>query len=206
MGRNLKIDDSKPRDLIPAGNYLGRIVGIYCIGTQDGGQYEPKEQCIITWELSNKKGPVRDGEGRSLTISNFYTLSMNEKANLRRDLETILGADLKAGDDFDVESVLGTPCRLSVAHVEVNGKTRERIKALMALDPDDPKPSTEMDEVYFDCLATSEIPAGVPGWVAKFVERSVEWRDREPLRDAGGKVVAGRGAKGPVDDDDSTPF
>lgn len=206
MGRILKADDSKPRELIPAGNYLGVACGVYVIGTQDGGQYGPKEQVIVSFELHKKSGPARDAQGRSLLISNFYTVSFNEKANLRKDVETITGHGFRVGEDFDIESILGQSCRLTVAHEEkAGGKKREFIKSFMALDPEDPRPQAEADQQYYECDPSREIPPEVPGWIARFIERSHEFRDVAALRDSDGKPVAAVAATGPVDDDD-IPF
>lgn len=166
----------EPRELVPAGNYLGRVCGVYDIGTQAGGMYDPKHQIVVTWELHKRKGPARNGKGEVLTISKFYTLSFHEKATLRKDVEALLGQSFDDGTEFDVESLLGMSCRLQVVHTKKqNGDPRDAIGALMPLDDDDSVPKPELDDVYFEIRPDHAIPDNVPKWVRKKVEESVEY-------------------------------
>lgn len=166
----------EPRELVPAGNYIGRICGVYDIGTQAGGMYDPKHQIVVTWELHRRKGPARNGTGAVLTISKFYTLSFHEKATLRKDVESLLGQSFDDGSEFDVESLVGLSCRVQVVHQKkANGDPRDAIGALMPLDEDDPTPKPELDDVYFEIRPDHAIPDNVPKWVQQKVSESLEY-------------------------------
>jgi hypothetical protein len=61
-----------------------------------------------------------DAKGEQpLVISKEYTLSMNEKANLRKDLKSWRGKDFtdEEAKKFDITNLLGVSCMLNVIHV-----------------------------------------------------------------------------------------
>lgn len=209
----LKVNGSgsgEARELVPAGGYLGVICGVYDIGTQAGGQYGPKRQIVVTWELHNKKGVVKDKAGEPVTISKFYTLSFNEKATLRKDVEAMTGTPVSESDalaGFDIENLLGMQCRLRVVHYEKKDKSKgDKIGTLMPLDEDDPKPEAVSDSVYFEItpevIAAKAVPDYVPKWVANKV--------RESTQLGGTGKPAGNPLAGPVtvpaDNGDDIPF
>jgi hypothetical protein len=172
------------REPIPPGNYLGVIIGLYDIGTQDG-QYGKKHQVITLTELHKKKrGPAVDSKGRIHTISTFYALTFNSmngrKSKLRADVETITGhiftEEQAERDGFDVQELVGLSYQLTlVESVKPDGKKMAKIASIMRLDEDDPKPESQADEVYYELDPKEPIPSAVPKWIAKFIERSEEW-------------------------------
>lgn len=195
----------EPRELVPAGNYFGRVCGVYDIGNQSGGQFGTKHKIIVTWELHRKKGPARDSAGNVMTISNFYSLSFHEKSGLRQDVESMLGQSFNPGSEFDVESLLGVSCRLTVAHKKRdNGEPIAVIKALAIMDDDDPTPEAASDDVYFEIGTDRSIPDAVPAWVRKWIEASDEWKDR-PKATAGWSGRPAPKATVPPSDEE-TPF
>lgn len=65
--------------------------------------------------------PHRDSEGKPHRVSTWpYTVSLNEKANLRKDLEKWRGRKFSADElnGFDLESVIGAPAMLNIVHNE----------------------------------------------------------------------------------------
>lgn len=96
--------------------YLARLVSIVDIGIHEGS-YGAKHQCVFTWELPTEIGE----DGRPYVISRFYTLSLNEKANMRKDIESMKGKIPveKLEDPAFVDSMftklLSTPCQLSIS-------------------------------------------------------------------------------------------
>jgi hypothetical protein len=168
---------------VPPGNYLGVIVGLYDVGTQEG-PYGSRRQIITITELHRKRGPATDSKGRPLTIPSFYSLtfgSMNgKKSKLRTDVETITGhvfSDEEAErDGFDVQGLVGLAYRLTVVpHTNREGKPTGKIGAIMMLDDDDIKPQSQADEVFYELDPREPIPTIVPKWIARFIERSKEW-------------------------------
>jgi hypothetical protein len=114
--------NSQKRELIPAGNYIARCYSMIHIGTiteEIMGERKTLNKCRITWELPGELRTFDQEKGEQpMVISKEYTLSMHEKANLRRDLESWRG---KAFTDdqaakFDITKLLGVPCMLNIIH------------------------------------------------------------------------------------------
>jgi len=111
----------------PAGTHVARCYSIVDIGTQKGeylGEPTSRNQIIVRWELPFETEEF-EGVQKPLIVSRFYTNSLGEKANLRKDLENwrskpFTESELKA---FDLNSIIGAPCVVSVIHNE-KGKAK----------------------------------------------------------------------------------
>ncbi len=140
------------------------------IGTQEGsyfGKPTRNHQIIICWELEEKmtKG---DNEGKPFMISKFYTLSLNEKANLCKDLESWRGkgfsAEEKAG--FDVEKLIGANCFLNI--IEVDKQDGSKRPAIASINPI----TKNMDKI--EVYNTKP-----PAWIQDMRTRSIEWKEEK---------------------------
>jgi len=105
--------------ITPEGTYVGRCFKIIDIGTQtQTGMYGTNEQhkVMISWELLDDDVKMEDG--RPFAISQFYTVSLHEKATLRKDLEAWRGKKFtdEELEGFDLKNVLGVYCMLQVVH------------------------------------------------------------------------------------------
>jgi hypothetical protein len=101
---------------------LAQIVDVTDIFTLTSTQYDDKEVFRFILEINEL-----NEEGYRYTVSTRpFTVSLHEKANLRKFVEKVLGRalteqELEAG--FDPESLVGKYCKISVEHVEVDDKT-----------------------------------------------------------------------------------
>lgn len=108
--------------VVPAGNHVARLYSVMHLGIIPGEYMgEPKETDTVRigFELPNEKDVFKEGEEpKPYVISQEYTLSMNEKANLRKFVEGMLGVKMveAEAEDFDVTSLIGTTCMLNVVH------------------------------------------------------------------------------------------
>jgi hypothetical protein len=129
---------------VPPGAYIGRCYSLIDLGTQlTTGQFGTKEQhkLRIAWELFGEDedgNPLTiDLEGKTmpLTISKSYTLSLHEKAGLRRDLAAWRGRDFSEEEAkaFDVSKLIGAYCMVNVTTSETNGKTYSNVAGLTPL-------------------------------------------------------------------------
>lgn len=193
------------REPVPAGNYFGVCVGVYDLGTQPGGQYGPRHQVVLQFELHKKKGVCRNKEGKPLTISNFYSLSFGEKANLRIDVQKILGrsfTDEEAKQGYDVTQLIDRACRLTIEHSKKeDGSTRDQIGAFMPLDEDDPKVTPETDGIVYELNVGEDVSSAVPEWIRKRIEQSAEWVKAHG-KTSGKSVGGGKRQTVPADDED----
>lgn len=129
---------------VPAGVFIGRCYSLIDLGTQlTNGQYGEKLQhkIRIGWELfgEDENGePLTieiDGKDMPLTISKNYTVSLHEKASLRRELSAWRGKDFteEEAKGFDVSKLLGAYCMVNVTTVESGGKTYSNVAGLTPL-------------------------------------------------------------------------
>jgi len=107
---------------VPAGNHVARVYRIIHIGTiteQYQGEDREMNKVMVGFELPNEKKVFKEGEGEQpYVISREYTFSMNEKANLRKMVEGLLGVVLtdEEAEGFDLTDLLGKTCLLNVVH------------------------------------------------------------------------------------------
>lgn len=126
--------------MTPEGQYIARCYKIIDLGTQTTtGQFGTKEQhkVMVSWELLDDKVKMEDG--RPFSVSQFYTVSLHEKAKLRADLENWRGKKFTIEElaAFDLASVLGAYCQIQVVHDET-GKYAN-VQTIMAYKGDKPK-------------------------------------------------------------------
>lgn len=185
----------------PEGTHVARCVQIIDIGTHHSS-YEGKptirNQIIVRWELPHELIDTDDGQ-QPMLVSKFYTNSLGEKANLRKDLEAWRGKQFTPEElgSFDLETILGKPCIVSIVH---NDKKKAKVTGVAGLTkgttcpPAHNAPSTfwidEWDDNKF---------AGLPKGFQALVAESDEYRAAfTPPANGGTRKVA--------DLDDDIPF
>lgn len=125
--------------LMPAGNHLARCYAMIEIGTikEESGIYAGKEQhkVRITWETPHECHDFGKGM-QPFSISKEFTLSMNEKATLRKMLESWRGKSFtdEEANRFDITKLLGVPCMINVIHkTSAKGSTYPDISSIATL-------------------------------------------------------------------------
>jgi len=149
---------------VPQGVYIGRCYSLIDLGTQrTSGQYGDKEQhkIRIGWELFGEDEATGepltidvDGVMMPLTISKSYTVSLHEKANLRKELAAWRGKDFtdEEAKSFDVSKLIGAYCMVNVTISETNGKTYSNVAGLTPIPSalKNAKPAAVHANVLFD--------------------------------------------------------
>jgi hypothetical protein len=193
--------EDKGGDRIPtleAGVYQAVAIGLFDVGTDTGGTFGPKRKMVLVWEIPAVTIDVeRDGETVTLprNISQRYTMSLNEKARLRQDVEAIRCKRLTKDEAraFDVSCILGANAQIQVTNVEKDGKTFANVETVMAcpkgmaaLTPTVEPVMFHFGAVDFGAEPATEalIPETCPRWVKKLIMASPEWAER------GGKPMA----------------
>jgi hypothetical protein len=108
----------------PPGNHPAVLVAVIDMGHQwqEPFKGDPKSKgawqhrAFFVWELVTKK---QSGSTRNHVIGLDLTLSLNEKAKLRKWVEARMGRPIAEGENYDAAKELGLPCLLNV--VEKNG-------------------------------------------------------------------------------------
>lgn len=109
---------------VPAGTHLARLYRIVDLGTQTTnfqGETKQQRKVMFAWEIHGEDDagdPMVTDDGKPMAIFKNYTLSWNEAATLRKDLQAWRGTpwtDAEASR-FDLKNVLGQWCMLNVIH------------------------------------------------------------------------------------------
>ncbi len=155
------------------------------VGLQPNMNGDPVQKCIILWELAEKMT-----DNRPFMISKNYTISLNEKANLRKDLESWRGRPFTAEelDGFDLEKLKGINCLLNI--VEATSKQGKKYAKIASITP----LMKGMEKIAVQATEP-------PQWVAKL--REVAMHD-EPVVTPVAKVAMA--AQGGAADDAEIPF
>lgn len=148
---------------VPQGVFIARCYSLIDLGTQTTtGQFGTKQQhkIRIGWELFGEDdtgAPLvvqMDGYDMPMTISKSYTVSLHEKAGLRRDLAAWRGRDFTEEEAaaFDVSKLLGAYCMINVTESESNGKTYSNVGGITPLPGAlrNNKPNPVHEPVVFD--------------------------------------------------------
>lgn len=108
------------REIVPSGTHVARCYSMIHIGTVEWeyqGEKKFSNKVRLSFELPNEMRTYGDLE-MPMSIDKEYTLSMHEKANLRKDLEMWRGKSFTTQElgNFDVTDLLGASCNLTVIH------------------------------------------------------------------------------------------
>lgn len=177
-------------DLCPAGNHLGTCCEVLDIGSHETsfkGRSVTQRKVLIKWQIPAERTP--DDEPQ--TVTKRYTLSSSERSNLRQDLESWRGkrftdADFEGPDAFDLSSVLGKACCVSVVHNERSGNVYADVTNVTSLPKGTPRPKLEghtrylsldpeaFDQAVFDSLSPK---------LRELIMATPEYRDLETTTD-----------------------
>lgn len=141
------------------------------------GAEKIQHKVVIAWEITEViNAPDSEFHGKPYMLSKKYTMSLSEKANLRKDLESWRGLPFTADElkksGFDLSKLYGANCYLGIKHVP---------------DQNDP------DKVYANVTALLPIPRGLakiqplrkadeapPKWVLEKIAQAVPAPTFEP--------------------------
>jgi hypothetical protein len=127
---------------VKPGTYMARCYRMIEIGTikEDyNGQEKMLQKVMVSWELPTEKAILDQAKGEEpFAVSKTYTLSMNEKANLRKDLESWRGKGFTEEEAvrFDLTALLGKPCLVAIIQQPSKsnpGKSYTVISSIMPL-------------------------------------------------------------------------
>jgi hypothetical protein len=132
MALTAPIGGQSNRQIAPEGSYPARCYQIIDLGTtEQGGNYPGKKRKVqFLFELPTELAVFDEDKGKQpYYVRSIYTLSMNEKALLRRDLSAWMGK--KITDDqakkLDIFTLLGKTCMVNIAHVTKGENTYANI-------------------------------------------------------------------------------
>ena len=198
---------------IPSGTYFGRCVSIIDLGTQTEtyqGKTSQKPKMMVVWEIPEHRFSGQDGAEGPRTLSVWYTVSLNEKANLRRDLESWRGKQFEEGDWFEYKNLLGQACLLGVMqYTNQNGKERNKITSVQKLPQAYPEAPLESTLTYFDLSEFNQSTFdGLSEKLQEKIMQSSEWANKSAAPLASAPQQWNKESENPAPDDfaDEIPF
>lgn len=201
----MKVSDSGGGDFqqAPAGTHIARCVRLIDLGTQFG-EYQGKptsaRKIVVGWELPNERMTEGEYAGQPFTVVKWYTASIGEKANLRKDMVNWRGREFTDDElkGFDIKKLLGVPCLLSLTP---NEKQKVRVTGIMKPPPGTVCPPQANPSLYFslerDEFNQATFDALSEYWQGE-IRKSPEWAD---LQGKGGPVKTGAQALAEMEDD-----
>jgi len=117
----------------PPGSWSAVCVDVIDLGIIEvtfGGKTKKQHKIRVVWQIEE----VMENN-KPYTVQKRYTLSLHEKASLRKDLESWRGRSFTPLEleGFDVETVLGVPCLLNVIEQKRDGETYANVASIMRL-------------------------------------------------------------------------
>ena len=169
----------------PDGVHIGVCYAVIDLGHQHGeykGEPTCRHEVYIGWQIPSEMVEITRDEEKVMvpqTVSAFYTLSINPKANLCKHLDAWRGKKFteKELEGFDLYTVLGKACQLQVVHMtKADGKVNAKVETVMALPKGVPAPALIGEPVSYSLSDGGDIPDAVKDGLAKMIEKSDEWQ------------------------------
>jgi hypothetical protein len=171
----------------PAGNNIGICYMVLDLGTHYNEMYDNwRHQCFIGFELPAEIRTWKDKEGKEqsapFTVGEFYTTSLNEKANLRKHLESWRGRPFTEDEleGFDSRNILGKPAMVNVIHtLNKKGNKKAKISSISPPVKGMPIPTAVHDQIFFSLDKedfSHEAFEKLPDGFKDIVQRSKEWQ------------------------------
>lgn len=208
MGLTAKHTGGANFDPVSEGLHHAVCYALYDLGTQWNETFgKSTHRVLIAWEIPDERIQVeKDGKTKDLprAISKEYTLSLHEKAQLRKELESWRG---KAFSDhelegFDLTKLLGANCMVQVIHKKKSDKTYANVSNVVQLMKGTSKKSPENPTRYFSFEEHQDnIPEGTPDWIIDKIKASEEWQYTQGEYGKGEPDVPYDDAPSPSDDD-----
>jgi hypothetical protein len=125
---------------VPSGTHLARCYRIIDLGTQKSeyqGEIKYQPKIMIQFEVHGEDAegqPIATNKGEPMSISKNYTLSLHEKAGLRKDLQSWRGKEFTDQElkGFELKNLLGAWCMINVVRrAGRDGKDYTNIEGIM---------------------------------------------------------------------------
>lgn len=135
----------------------------------------------ISWELPLETADFGKGREEPFSVHKTYTLSLNEKANLLHDLQTWRAKPFTEAEleSFDVSTVIGAPCMVSVTHVAKRSGTYANVTAVTAMPRGMVCPVSVNAPIEFSLESHDEaVFRALPQFLQDIITSSDEWKQQ----------------------------
>ncbi|MBF0102064.1 MAG: hypothetical protein HQK77_14270 [Desulfobacterales bacterium] len=178
MGLTAKDKGGKDFEPVAEGLHHAICYAVIDIGTHFNAAFGKwHHQCYIMFELPDIRIEI-EGKYLPRAISKKFTVSLHEKAELRKYLTTWRGRAFTEEElqGFDITKLMGVNCFIQIIHAKKNDKTYANIASITPLTKGVQKKELENKPIYFSFEdGMTNIPEGVPGWLVDQIKSAKEW-------------------------------
>lgn len=174
---------------VEEGTYPATCFGIIDTGIQHSEVYgNSAHKVTLLWELADEFIEI-EGKKEPRTVMKTYTLSLNEKASLRKDLVAWRGKEFTPEQlrGFDITSILGQPCLLNIVHSQPNkeGRIYANISGIMKMPKGMAVPVLQSNKILFDL---QESPLSMIDTFSEYLQKKI--KESETYKDRVGAAAA----------------
>jgi hypothetical protein len=107
------------------------VIDMGVIEVTYAGKTKRQHKVRLAWQIAD----LNPEDGKRYLAQRRYTLSLDDKASLRKDLESWRGKPFTLDElnGFDLEVLIGVNCQINVAHENKNGETYANVTAIVPL-------------------------------------------------------------------------
>lgn len=166
---------------VPQGTHLAICNMVVDLGLQEttyNNETKVKHQCFVRWELPHERiewevdGQKKEGP---MSIGKTYTLSLADKANLRKDLEAWRGKAFTPDelDGFDLFNLLGVGCQVTVTHKAKDNRTYANVTGVAGWPRGMPKPQATENPILKHAEDNQADFEKLPEWIRNKIKQSL---------------------------------
>ena len=140
-----------------------------------------RRKFMMVWNIVGEFIEVNN-EQLPRVMSKEYTLSLNEKSNLRKDLQAWRGQAFTEEElqGFDLLSIMNKPCQLQIINEEKNGKTYNNISSIMAMPKGMEVDLLEETTIFITNNSETWINWNkIPKWIKDKIKKMVGYEESE---------------------------
>ncbi len=168
---------------ITQGVHMATCIMVIDLGEQYSQQYDKTQRKImLTFEVHDETVEI-NGEDKPRNISKEYTLSLGEKSNLRKDLESWRGKKFTETElqGFSLDKVLGVSCQLNILHTDRGNNVYANVASIIPLPKGMAMFPVVGEKVVFDLDAPEieETMKKLPEWIQKKIKDSETYKEME---------------------------
>jgi hypothetical protein len=174
---------------VPEGTHFAVCDMVVDLGKQRTtymGDTTIKHQVYIRWQIPAERTEWTDGDGVKhegpMVIGKTYTASLNEKANLRKDLQAWRGKAFSEDElmKFDIANLLGASATITVTHKpREGGGVYANVSSIGGLPKGSAKIAAEGKTIMFGEDDQDSFD-DLPKWLREKIDAQIDEEEDEP--------------------------
>lgn len=172
---------------LDGGSYMAICIGVIDCGEQYNETFKNySDKVLLLFEIQGETVHV-DGKQEPRWLSKEYTASLSEKAKLVKDVTSWRARPFtedemsEDGSGFDLTSLGGMPCMLTVIVRSGKNGDYNQIENISPVPKGIPAPTTDQDILIFDIDDRNEaVFDALPEWIQTKIRKSTQYAQNPP--------------------------